>query len=261
MRRSLALAVLAFLAAPAVAEDWDLCTNRPGLASDGCVLPLGAIQLEASVAEWSLDRRDGVRSSELAIMPLYLRAGVAPGLEANVAWSPYVRIEERDSSGRSSVAGAGDLSLGLKARLTPDDNPIRLAIQPQVTLPVGHRAVGDGDWSASVAAPFDTGLTDTLSLAVSPQFNWLADSDGRGHHPGLAIAASLGIAASDRLSFALDVAHEAAFDPAGTARATAAGVSAAWMATSRLQLDIEVGTGLGGEAPDLTLISGFAIRL
>lgn len=254
-------AVLLTLAAPAAAEDWDICSNRPGMASDGCVLPLGALQVEASLAEWSLDRRDGVRTSELALMPVYLRAGVARGLEVNAAWSPYLRISERDSSGRTIVSGAGDLGLGLKARLTGDDAPLRIAVQPQVILPVGDRDVGDGDWSASIAVPLDTSLSDAVSLAVSPQFNWLADSDGRGHHPGVAIAASLGVAPAHRLSIALDLAHEADVDPAATSRATAIGLSGAWMATRRLQLDVEIDAGISGQAPDLVLISGFALRL
>lgn len=259
MRASL-LALLLSVAAPAGADEWDLCANRPGLASDGCVLPAGAVQLEASIAEWALDRRDGVRTTELSIAPMMLRAGLAGALEVRLAWTPHVRIVERFGGGRSTSSGAGDLVLGAKLRLTGDDSPVRLAFEPSLVLPTGGKAVSQGSWSAALALPFDTALGAILSLAVSPQVALVPDSDGHGRHAAASLAASLGASLTERWSAAFDLAHEEDFDPETPGRATIAGLSTAFMASRRLQLDAEFQAGLGGDAPDVALLGGFSYR-
>lgn len=259
MRGLLAIAAIS-LASPTGAQDWDLCANRPGLASDGCVLPAGAVQLEASIAEWALDRRHGVRTSELSVAPMMLRAGLSGALELRLAWTPYVRIVERGGGERFASSGAADLGLGAKLRLTADDAPLRIALEPSLVLPIGGEAVSQGRWSAALALPMDTALGETLSLAVSPQITLVPDADGHGRHAAASLAASLGASLTERWSAAVDLAHEEDFDPGTPGRATMAGLSTAYMASRRLQLDAEVQAGLGGDAPDIALLGGFSYR-
>lgn len=254
------LSLAGLASAPAAAEEWDLCANRPGLASDGCVLPAGALQLETGLVSWTRDRADGVTATELSLAPSMLRWGVAAWVELRAAWSPLVRHRERGSGGHASLTGAGDLDLGAKARLTADDAPVRVALEPTLTVPVGSRAFSQGTWSLQVALPFDTDLGGGLYASATPQLAALADGDGRGRHPGGALAASLGAGLTERWSLAVDIAHDWDFDPAGTSRAAAVGLSSAWMATERLQLDAEAIAGIGGDAADLTLSAGFAFR-
>lgn len=252
---------LSLLAIPAAAGAEDFCADRPGLATGACLVPPGHIQLETSLAAWSLDRSAGVRSTELAVASSVLRIGIANGFELQAAIDPLIIQSVRAGAMRSRDSAIGDGTLGLKVRLTSaSSETLAIALLPIVKLPLAKAPIGNGKVEAGLLAPIDFALSERWSLTLTPEADWLADTDGRGRHAGYALAGSLGVALGEAWTAALDVGWSIDRDPAGSSRAAAAGLSLAWMARDNLQLDVEVDVGLNQGTPDRVVAIGFAYR-
>lgn len=254
-------ALLLALAAQASAPDApEFCTDRPGLETGTCVMPAGVIQLETSLADWTTDTADGVRTRQTVLGDSVVRFGVGSSSEIQLGWTPWVRVTVRSGGTRESASGIGDASLAYKVRLTRADAPLALDLMPFVKLPLARRPLGNRRVEAGMLAPIDIALADRWTLTLSPEADWNADDDGRGHHLGLAGAVGLGFDVSERLSAGLTVWGERDADPGGTVRQAMAGASLAWLARPKLQFDLEADAGIGGAAPDLQLIAGVSIR-
>ena len=99
-----------------------------------------------------------------------------------------------------------------------------------------------------------------FSLNLTPELDWNADADGRGHHAGMAQVASLGWQANDRLTLSADLWHQWDWDPAGTTRQASADGAVAYLLSKDLQLDAGANFGLNRETPDVELYAGVATR-
>jgi hypothetical protein len=252
--------LLALAAQPAAAPTEEFCTDRPGLETGTCVMPAGVTQLETSLASWATDKSDGVRTRQWTLGDSVLRFGFGSASEIQLGWTPWLRVTMRGAGTRESASGTGDASLAYKVRLTRADAPLALDLMPFVKLPLAKRPLGNRRVEAGVIAPIDIVLADRWTLTLSPEADWNADDDGRGHHLGLAGAVGLGLDLSERLSTGLAVWAERDADPGGTVRQAVAGATLTWLARSKLQFDVEADAGIGGAAPDLQLMAGVSIR-
>jgi hypothetical protein len=261
-----AVLLLALAAKASAPEAQDFCTDRPGLETGTCVMPAGVIQLETSLADWTTDAADGVRTRQIILGDSVVRFGVGSASEIQLGWTPWTRVTTRplhqtDGGGaRESASGIGDASLAYKVRLTRADAPLALDLMPFAKLPLAKRPIGNRRLEAGVLAPMDIAIADRWTLTLSPEADWNADDDGRGHHLGLAGAVGLGLDLSERLSTGLTVWAERDADPGGTVHQAMAGAALAWVARPRLQFDIEADAGISGAAADLQLIAGVSIR-
>ena len=254
-------AILLVLAAQASApEPAEFCTDRPGLATGTCLMPVGVIQLETALAGRVTDKTDGVRTRQWTLGASVLRFGLGSNSEIQLGWTPWTRVTVRDGGMRETDSGVGDARLAYKVRLTGADAPIALDLMPFVKLPLAKRPLGNRRLEGGVIAPIDIALADRWTLTLTPEADWSADGDGSGRHLGLAGAAGLGFAVSDSLSAGLAVWAKRDADPAGTVHQAMAGATLAWVARPKLQFDIEADAGIGGAAPDLQLIAGVSIR-
>ncbi len=245
-------------AQPPAAEDF--CTDRPGLATGTCVMPAGVIQVETALAGRVTDKTDGVRTRQWTLGASVIRFGLGSASEIQLGWTPWTRVSIHGGGASERASGAGDARLAYKARLTRADAPIALDLLPFVKLPLARRPLGNRRVEAGVLAPVDIALADRWTLTLTPEADWNGDGDGGGHHLGLAGAAGLGFALSERLSAGLAVWAKRDADPGGTVRQEMAGATLAWLARPKLQFDLEADTGIGGAAPDLQLIAGVSIR-
>ena len=207
---------LALAAQSSAAEAPDFCTDRPGLETGTCVMPAGVIQLETSLADWTTDRADSVRTRQWTLGDSVLRFGIGSASEIQLGWTPWIRVTTRGGGTRESASGIGDASLAYKVRLTRAEAPIALDLMPFVKLPLARRPLGNRRVEAGLVAPIDIALADRWTLTLSPEADWNADDDGRGHHLGLAGAVGLGFDVSDKLSTGLAVWAERDADPGGT---------------------------------------------
>ncbi|MEO8547238.1 MAG: transporter, partial [Sphingomicrobium sp.] len=189
-----------------------------------------------------------------------VRFGLGSGSEVQLSWTPWVRVTERGAGTHDSASGAGDALLLYKVRFNRADAPVVFGLMPFAKLPLASRPIGNRRVEAGVLAPVDIALADRWTLTLTPEADWNADGDGRGHHLGLAGAVGLGLDLTDRVSTGLTVWAQRDADPGGTVHQEVAGLSLAWLARPKLQFDVEADAGIGGAAPALELIVGVSIR-
>ncbi|MDQ2878272.1 MAG: transporter [Pseudomonadota bacterium] len=263
MRFLLTAALLATLATPALAQDRDYCPERPGLNTPPCIIDKGHVSIETSIADWTLDDQPDSRTDTVLIGDTKLRIGVSDTIEAQIGWTPYGHVRQRDkTSGAVSSDGAvGDVSLGAKINLmNPGGDQASIAILPYVTLPVGRTPTGAGDWGAGVLLPLSFSLSDTVSLAATPEADAAVDQGGHGRHLAYSGTAGLGF----KLTKALTLTGEGQVlrddDPSGHTTQALAALSLGWMAAKTLQFDLFAAAGLNRDAPTLEIYGGISRR-
>lgn len=258
-----AMTLLALIAAPALAQESPrFCPNRPSLGESGCTTEPGHVQFEISALDWTKDTDARQREDTILIGDLQARFGLTKSAELQVAWSPYGhdRARDRTTGVIDRIAGAGDVQIGIRRNLrNPDGKGLSFAIEPSVTLPVGKRPIGAGDWGAGVVIPITYDLSDKLNLGLTNEVQAAPDEDGDGRHVLLNEVIGLGYDLTERLTAVTEVQIIRDNDPMGHETRAFAAASLAWQPTGRTQLDVLIGAGLNHAAPDLRILTGGAI--
>jgi hypothetical protein len=241
----------------------DFCPDRPGLGTPPCTTEKGHYGVELGRADWSRERAPGNRSDTLEAGQLLVRIGLTDSLEAQIGWTAFGHVRDRDRSVGTvrSASGVGDLSLALRQNLVnPDGGGVSLAVMPFATLPTGNEALGAGDWTAGLLVPFSYDLGDGVQIGLTAQAEAAADSDRHGRHFAYGAVAGLSLPLSGDLGATVEIAGTRDEDPSGHSSEWLAGLSAGWMAGDDLQLDAGANIGINAAAPDLQLYVGLSRR-
>lgn len=263
MRRHALLLLATLVAAPAAAQERELCADRPGLGAPPCIVDRGRVLVETAVADWTRDDGDGVREEQLLIGDTLVRVGVTDTIEVQLGWTPFGHGYLRDRTGGTVERSnrVGDVLVGAKLNLArPDGGGFSIALQPVVTLPVGREPISAGDWSAGIAAPIAYDLSDTISLEATPQLAAEVDADGHGRHLVYGSVVGLGVALGEKGSVSVEYQGLRDEDPAGHSTQHFAALAFAWQPGDDLQFDIGGAAGLDRDAPDARLYAGIARR-
>jgi hypothetical protein len=258
------LAALGHSPAAAQAEALrDFCPDRPGLGTPPCTVDSGHVAVELGLADWTLDRSPESRTDTIEAGQWLVRAGLTDSLEAQLGWTAFGHVRERDrvTGSVARASGIGDVTVALRQNLAnPDGSGFSAAVMPYATLPTGNEAIGAGEWTAGLLLPLSYDLGGGVQLGVTAQVEAAADSDRDGRHLAYGGVAGLALPLSDALGVTVEIAAGRDNDPSGHATEWLAGFSAGWMAAEGLQLDAGVNVGLDSTAPDLQLYLGVARR-
>jgi hypothetical protein len=241
----------------------DFCPDRPGLGTPPCTIDRGRAAVELGVADWTLDRSADSRTDTIEAGQLLVRFGLTDSLEAQIGWTAFGHVRERDrlTGSVQRHSGIGDLTVALRQNLAnPDGSGFSAAAMPYATLPTGNRAIGAGEWTAGLLIPLSYELGGGLQLGVTGRVEAAADEDRDGRHLAYGGVAGLSLPLSEKLDATFEVAANRDEDPSGHATEWLAGLSAGWMAKDDLQLDAGVNIGLDRTAPALQLYLGVARR-
>lgn len=257
------LALLALgLASPALAER-DFCADRPGLGTPPCTLEPGRVQIEIGLGDWTRDTQGPIRTDMIAAGDALLRIGLDDATEAQIGWTAYGHVRERDRAGGAvqRMSGIGDVSIALRRNLvSPDGSGFSVALQPYATLPAGNAAIGAGDWSAGLMAPANFDLSETLHIGLTPQVEAAVDGDRDGRHLNFGAVAGVSVDIGDKLGASLELAAWRDRDPDGHSTQALAGLSLGWQVENETQLDFGANAGLNRDTPDIQLYFGIARR-
>jgi hypothetical protein len=246
---------------PANAGPQPICADRPGKAWATCTVPRGHVEIDIGLAGWSLQNNPGEHETEFAIGEAEIRYGLTDRNEIAFDMVPLVRTINRAGGTRSQVSGVGDLTIFSKNRITPDNAAIEVALVPLVKVPTAKQPLGNGKWEGALLVPIGYSIAGTpLSIALTPELDWVADSDGHGHHAAMAQVASLGWQASEKLSLAAELWAAWDWDPAGTVRQASADGSVAFLLSNDVQVDAGANLGLNRQTPDVELYTGISMR-
>ncbi len=258
------LGILAALPGMASAETLrDYCPDRPGLGTPACTIDRGHASFELGLADWTRDRTPEERSDTLVGGDALLRLGLTDSTELQLGWTSYGRIRELDrlTGDRSTAHGTGDVGFAVRQNLrNPDGSGLSIALMPSVTLPVGGRTIGAGDWGAAIDMPMSYELGPVFALALTTQIAAAVDEDRDGRH--LAYGEIVGVSAKlgEQVTATLEAQAQRDRDPDGPATLLLAGLSLGWQPADNWQIDVGSNAGLNHASPDVQVYFGVSRR-
>jgi hypothetical protein len=258
----LCAALLLFASGAAAAgEQQPICATRPGKATAPCTVPAGRLQLEASLADWSLQKGPGERDTATSIGETAFRYGLTDHSDLELNVTPWQQSSSRVGGGHQSAGGFGDLVASYKQELTSSDAPLQLALLASVKIPTAKHSLGNGKWEGGLSVPILYSIGKSpFSVNLTPELDWAADADGHGHHAEMAQVASLEFQATPKLSLSAELWGKWDWDPAGTVRQASADASVAYLVSNDIQFDAGANFGLNKQSPDAELYTGISIR-
>ena len=258
---SCAAALLCVDSAAAADEPAPICADRPGKATGTCTVPVGHWQVETGLADWTVQKDDGERNTSLVIGETTVKYGVTDRSNIEVDVAPWQRDSSRFAGVHENASGFGDINVLFKQLLTSPGAPVQVAALPLVKIPTARHSLGNGKWEGGLLIPIGSSIPRTkLSIGLTPEIDGVADADGGGHHAAMAQVASLGWAATDKLSLSAEIWGAWDWDPAGTTRQASADASIAYLLGDDVQLDAGANLGLNRVTPDAELYGGFSVR-
>lgn len=240
-----------------MAAEEPICADRPGKGTGTCTVPAGHWQVETGLADWSLQKSGGARESLLAVGETALKYGLTGRSDIALDVTPW----QRASAGADRASGFGDLVVSYKHRLTADDAAVEVAVLPLIKAPTAKHSLGNGKWEGGLLIPIAYAIPGTaFSLGMTPEVDWAADADGRGHHAAMAQVAGFGWQASERLNLSAEIWGQWDWDPARTTRQASADGALAYLLSDSVQLDVGANVGLNRVTPDVEIYGGVSKR-
>jgi len=259
--RICAAALLCASGAAAAADQAPICADRPGKATSACTVPVGHWQLETGLADWTVQKDAGGRNTSLGLGETTIKYGISDSSDVEIDFTPWQHATSRIAGSRESASGIGDVNLVYKQQLTSAGAPLQIIAMQVVKIPTAKHSLGNGKWEGGLLLPIGYSIPKTrLSLALTPEIDWAADADGHGHHAAMAQVASLGLAASSKLTVSAELWRQWNWDPAGTTRQASADGAVAYLLNNNAQLDAGANFGLNRETPDVELYAGYSER-
>lgn len=253
--------LLALASHAAAADEQPICADRPGKATSACTVQAGHWQLEAGLADWTLQKDGGERDTSLLLGETTIKYGITSSSDIEVDVTPWQRSTSRFAGTHEGAIGIGDVNLLYKQRLTAADSALQVILLPVLKVPTANHSLGNGKWEGGLLLPIGYSIAKTpLSIALTPEVDWAADADGRGHHAAMAQVASLGWQASDKLNLSAELWGQWDWDPDGTIRQTSADAAAAYLVSNDVQVDAGANFGLNRNTPDVELYGGVSKR-
>jgi hypothetical protein len=263
MTRFCTLACFLFAGSAQAQELRPLCPDRPGLGTPACTVDRGHAIVELGAIDWSLDQDDSTRTDSWTMGDLLLRYGLTEDIEVQAGWTAFgtVRARDKTTGAVSHGAGIGDVTLAVRRNLSqPDGSGFSAAAMPFVTLPTGGATIGTGDWGTGLIVPLSYSLSDSFSLALTPEINAAVDADGHRRHLAYGGVIGLGAQIGKAVSGALEFQALRDEDPSGHATKKLASLSLAWQPKDDLQFDAGAVAGLNAASADVELYVGIARR-
>ena len=243
---------LMLAAGAASTTDVPICTDRPAKANAVCTVPKGRLQLETSLANWSLTKAGETKTRTLSLGSSFLKYGLTDRSDLQIGFTPWVRVT-------GGTSGLGDIVIRFKQRLTGDDAPVQFALIPFVKLPTAPRGIGNRRTEGGLAGAISTSV-GAATVTLGPELDLLADSDGHGTHLALINLVNVSGPIAPRLTIGGELWTNRNFDPAGTVKQASADASIAYALSTTAQLDAGTNLGLTKETADVELYAGFSLR-
>lgn len=232
----------------------ELTTDRPDSTESPFTVDRDHVQLEMSVASYTRNRLDGVRTTEWDLAPFNLRYGVTSNLEAGIFVVPHLRVTEEARNGPTTTTnGLGDTTLRMKLNFWGNDGgDSAFGLMADLKLPTAADGLGNDKTEGALTFPVTFGLGAGWEGAGMTSIQFVHHGTDRRTVwlNTLTVAREIGKDLGGFLevtSAAGDGAHVATFN-CGLTRAIAPGV----------QLDCGVNIGISRTAPDLTVFAGLA---
>lgn len=228
--------------------------DRPGFTNGSGITPVGRVVVESGIAR-TRDQSSQGGTVTIDGPEALIRIGAGKNLEYQIGLPNY-------NKERHGERGFGDAYLGLKIKVYESgDGNTRASIAPGFTLPVGERAFSTRhvDPVVTLGADHQAGHTTFAANLVfsDADDNGGGSAGGGGRNFTVTPAASISYSVTDKLSVYGDAFAD--LPSHGTSQTTCDG-GFTYLLKPDVQLDIEAGRGLAGEAPANFVGAGVSFR-
>ena len=235
-----------------------LSTDRPDTTESAYTVPNGMFQIEASILDFSRDRRGTPSAhSQWIFGQVNFKRGVSQSTDLQLIFNTHSVAGQVEGGDRTYSNGFGDITLRIKRNLWGNDSgETAFAVMPYLTFPT-HTGMSNRTWAGGIILPFSTSLPNgwTLGLMTELDFRDRA-ADGAGRFQwlhsvttGIPLTADVG-AYIELVSIASPTApHQLS---------TNAGLT--FQLSPNLIIDTGCRIGLSRTSPDLGVFSGFSVR-
>lgn len=248
------------IAAPALADDDAIATDRPDFVESSDVVGKGRAQLETSVA-WERDRAGAVKT-RLSSTPTLLRIGTGEDWELRFETDGRLRLRTDEAGVTTRQNGWSDLSVGVKWHQRDGNEEAGtpgLGWLLHVDVDSGSGAFRGQGLRPSLRFVAEWEFAGGWSLGVMPGIYRDRDEDGR-HFVGGILAATLGKSLTNKLRGFVEVSGQqlAANRHGGSVVTFDTGL--AYLLDRDLQVDVALSRGINKNAPDLAWTVGLSAR-
>lgn len=247
----------AFHAAPG-SPPRTMSTDRPDTTESPYTVPAKMFQLEASLVDFSRDRRGtSTRSKQWVFGQLNLKRGVAADTDLQIIINSHSMAGQVEGGDRVHSNGFGDVTLRVKQNLWGNDSgPTAMALMPYLTIPT-HTGVSEHRWAGGLILPFAVALPNGWSLGIMSQFDFIERSESDSNQFQWLQSVTTGIPVTERISTYFELVSVT--NPKAPVQFSGnAGVNL--QVTDELVFDVGCRIGINRAAPDLGVFSGFSIR-
>lgn len=251
--------IAALLLAAAAASDAPICADRPSKANGTCTVPVGHLQVETGLVDWTHDRSAGDRTDTILWGSTFVKYGLSDGADLEFGLTPLETLRVGGAD-HDSATGLGDSIVRWKQRLTAANAPVQAAVIPFAKLPTAAQRLGNGKVEGGLAVPLNTTVAKAVTLSLGPELDLRADRDGHGYHAAMTQLVNAGWQVSEKVALGAELWSQWDWDPAGTSKQITADASATYLLSPRTQIDAGANFGLNRPAPDAEFYAGVATR-
>ena len=248
------------LAGGAAANAEPICPDRPTKGTGTCTVAAGHLQVETALIDWTHDETGGVTSNYSVLGATLVKYGISGRADIELGIVPFETLKAKAEGFDQRLSGIGDMVARTKVRLTRDDSPMQIAIDPFVKIPTAKHDLGNGKVEAGLVMPFALALGGPFSIASAPEIDFRSDADGHEYHPATVQLIDFGIAATPRLSFTAELWGQWDWNPAATVKQYSADAAIGYLLNDNLQIDGGANFGLNRQTPDLEVYTGVSAR-
>lgn len=253
--------LLAFSSVSVAADDQPICPDRPSKSTGPCTVPQGKWQIETGLVDWSHDSSSGVTTNLAIWASSGIKYGIAGNADLELWLTPLETLSIHGSGLSEHHSSIGDTLVRVKYEITKSDAPVQVALDPFVKIPTANHQLGNGKVEAGLLVPIQIAIGKSpFTISLDPEFDWLADQDGTGHHAAMIQLVNLGWQASKKLTLTTEIWTQRNWDPSGTGKQISWDGSVAYLVNKDLQLDAGANFGLNRQTPDVELYSGVSVR-
>lgn len=179
----------------------ELTTDRPDKTESPYTVDAGHFQLETDLLSYTRDGDDEVEN--FAIAPTNFKVGLLNNVDLQVIAETYniQRIRNRDSHGRETISGFGDLLVRLKVNFWGNDGGnTAFGVMPFVKFPTNQHDLGNSAVEGGIIFPLAIELPGKFDLGAMTEVDSVRNENSSSYHAEFINSITVGHALVGELS-------------------------------------------------------------
>ena len=245
----------------------EMSTDRPDKTESAYTVDAGHFQIEMDLVSYTRDHDTAggadTQVEAWAIAPINLKIGLLNSVDLQTVIETYQHIDtdDRTTGSKTRQTGFGDVTSRLKVNLWGNDGgPTALAVMPYVKYPTSQDRIGNNSVEGGIILPMAIELPAGFGMGVMPQFDFVRDGSGDGHHVEFVNTLTVGHSIVGDLGMYVEFFSAVITEEEDSPWIGTVDVGFTYGFTPNLQLDFGVNIGVTDSADDWNPFLGLSYR-